>query len=140
MDRSEILQRFEQWLDAALAGEAPPQGIPAELLAADTAPESSPTDWHTMWEAMTALTQEVKLQGRAFKQLSETLAAEAERRGRKESLGALLESAKGCCAAWKRRAAIKSCGPAFGTASSPGAGARWSTHSVWCALWRMVTA
>jgi molecular chaperone GrpE len=44
-----------------------------------------------MWAAMTALTQEVKLQGRAFQRLSETLAAEAERRGRKESLGALLE-------------------------------------------------
>ena len=90
MDRSEILQRFEHWLDGALAEEDPPQGIPAEILAGDEA-ESSPTDWYTMWAAVTALTQEVKLQGRAFKQLSETLAAEAERRGRKESLGALLE-------------------------------------------------
>ena len=90
MDRSEILQRFERWLDGALAEEDPPQGIPAEILAGDQ-PESSPTDWYTMWAAVTALTQEVKLQGRAFKQLNETLAAEAERRGRKESLGALLE-------------------------------------------------
>ena len=90
MDRSQILQRFTQWLDSALAEEEPPQGIPAEILAGDTA-ESSPTDWYTMWAAVTALTQEVKLQGRAFKQLSESLAAEAERRGRKESLGALLE-------------------------------------------------
>jgi molecular chaperone GrpE len=90
MDRSEILQRFEQWLDSALAEEDPPQGIPAEILAADTA-ECAPTDWYTMWAAVTALTQEVKLQGRAFKQLSESLGAEAERRGRKEALGALLE-------------------------------------------------
>ena len=90
MDRSEILQRFEQWLDGALAEEDPPQGIPAEILAGEPA-ESAPTDWYTMWSAVTALTQEVKLQGRAFKQLSENLAAEAERRGRKESLGALLE-------------------------------------------------
>jgi molecular chaperone GrpE len=90
MDRTEILQRFEQWLDSALAEEDPPQGIPAEILAGDTA-ETTPTDWYTMWAAVTALTQEVKLQGRAFKQLSESLAAEAERRGRKESLGALLE-------------------------------------------------
>src|SRR5262249_3211122 len=52
---------------------------------------SSLTDWHTIWAAMTTLTQEIKLQGRAFKQLSESLATEAERRGRKESLGALLE-------------------------------------------------
>jgi len=91
MDRSEILQRFEQWLDTAMAAEDPPQGIPAEILAADAAQESIPTDWYTMWAAMTALTQEVKLQGRAFKQMSESLSAEGERRGRKESLGALLE-------------------------------------------------
>src|SRR2546423_7057960 len=90
MDRSEILQRFEQWLDTAIAEESPPQGIPAEIMAGDAPPESSPTDWYTMWAAMTALTQEVKLQGRAFKQLSETLAAEAERRGRKEAPCGLL--------------------------------------------------
>jgi molecular chaperone GrpE len=91
MERTEILQRFERWLDAAMAEEDPPQGIPDEILAGDAAPETSPTDWYAMWAATTALTQEVKLQGRAFKQLSETHAAEAERRGRKESLGALLE-------------------------------------------------
>src|ERR1700733_14711624 len=91
MDRSEIVQRFERWLDSAMAEETQPQGIPAELLSGDTEPESSPTDWLTIWSAMTELTQEVKLQGRAFKQMSETLTADAERRGRKESLGALLE-------------------------------------------------
>ena len=91
MDRSEILQRFEQLLDTAMAEEGPPPGIPPEILAGDAAPESSPTDWHTIWAAMTTLPQEVKRQGRAFKQLTEGLAAEAERRGRKESLGALLE-------------------------------------------------
>jgi hypothetical protein len=91
MDRTEILQRFEQWLDTAMADEEAPPGIPAEILAGDQAPESSPTDWHTVWAAMTALTQEIKLQGRAFKQLSESLAADAERRGRKESLAGLLE-------------------------------------------------
>jgi len=91
MDRSQILQRFEQLLDTAMAEEGPPLGIPLEILAGDAAPESSLTDWHTIWAAMTTLTQEIKLQGRAFKQLSESLATEAERRGRKESLGALLE-------------------------------------------------
>src|SRR5258708_3810186 len=92
MDRSEILQRFEQWLDSATAEEVPPPGIPPEILAGDSAPaENGPTDWYTMWAAMTALTQEVKLQGRAFRQLSEALTTEGERRGRKESLGALLE-------------------------------------------------
>ena len=91
MDRSEILKRFEQFLDTAMAEEGPPPGIPPEILAGDAALESSLTDWHTIWAAMTTLTQEIKLQGRAFKQLSESVAAEAERRGRKESLGALLE-------------------------------------------------
>ena len=90
MDRSEILQRFERWLDTALA-EDPPQGIPTEILTSDPAQESPPMDWYTMWSAITAVTQEVKLQGRAFKQLSENLAAEGERRGRRESLEALLE-------------------------------------------------
>jgi len=91
MDRAEILRRFEEWLDATLADEGPPPGIPAEILTGEAAARSSPTDWYTMWAAVTAVTQEVKLQGRAFKQLSETLAADAERRGRKESLAGLLE-------------------------------------------------
>ena len=38
-DRGEILQRFEQWLDVALAEEGPPQGIPAEILSGDAEPE-----------------------------------------------------------------------------------------------------
>lgn len=92
MDRSEILRRFEQCLDAALAEECPPPGIPAELLAAgETAGEAAPMDWYTMWASVTALTQEVRLQGRAFKQMSETLTGDVERRSRKESLGGLLE-------------------------------------------------
>ncbi|HEY6351854.1 MAG TPA: nucleotide exchange factor GrpE [Candidatus Angelobacter sp.] len=92
IDRSEILGRFEAWLDSAMAEEEPPQGIPAEILAGEkSSAESDPTDLYTMWAAVTALTQEVKLQGRAFKQLSESLAREAERRSRKEILDALLE-------------------------------------------------
>jgi len=91
MDRAEILRRFEQYLDSALAEEEPPAGIPAEILCGDDAAQSSATDWFTMWSAVTALTQEVKLQGRAFKQLGETLTADTERRTRKESLTGLLE-------------------------------------------------
>jgi molecular chaperone GrpE len=95
MDRNDILRRFEECLDAALTGEDPPHGIPREILDAcgnAESAESSPTDQYAMWAAVTALTQEVKLQGRAFKQMSETLAGDAERRGRKESLGAILET------------------------------------------------
>ena len=76
MDRDEILRRFE-----AMAGcahwreEDPPRGIPAEILAGRCRGGESTVDWYTMWAAITALTQEVKLQGRGFKQLGETLAA-----------------------------------------------------------------
>lgn len=91
-DRTEILHRFEDWLDSALSEEAPPSGIPRELLTgeSDGAP-SAPTDLHAMWAAITALTQEVKLQSRTFKQMSDTLVRDTERRTRKEVLDSLLE-------------------------------------------------
>jgi molecular chaperone GrpE len=44
-----------------------------------------------MWAAITALTQEVKLQSRTFKQMSDTLVRDTERRTRKEVLDSLLE-------------------------------------------------
>ena len=82
MDREEILHRFEAWLDNVLAAEEPPQGIDAELLSALTveaeAGADGKCDLYSMWAAVTALTQEVKLQGRTFKQLSETLAPVAD--------------------------------------------------------------
>ncbi|MBI4876278.1 MAG: nucleotide exchange factor GrpE [Acidobacteria bacterium] len=91
-DRSEILGRLEQWLDSALEREEPPPGLPAEILTGEEAPEeSSPTDLYTMWAAVTALTQEVKLQGRAFKQLSETMEREFERRADQQTLDGLLD-------------------------------------------------
>jgi hypothetical protein len=34
MSREEILRRFEEWLDGALAAEEPPRGVDAEILAA----------------------------------------------------------------------------------------------------------
>ena len=82
MDREEISRRFEAWLDSVLAAEEPPQGIAAELLSALTVEAGASTDGqcdlYSMWAAVTALTQEVKLQGRTFKQLSETLAPVAD--------------------------------------------------------------
>ena len=82
MDREEILRRFEAWLDGVLAAEEPPRGIAAELLSALTveagASANGQCDLYSMWAAVTALTQEVKLQGRTFKQLSETLAPVAD--------------------------------------------------------------
>lgn len=82
LEREEILRRFEVWLDGVLAAEEPPQGITAELLsslAAETEVSANGRcDLYSIWAAVTALTQEIKLQGRSFKQLSETLAPLAD--------------------------------------------------------------
>jgi hypothetical protein len=77
-----ILQRFAGWLDDVLAEEKPLEGIAAQLLAElydqktpdRRDPRAETYDLHSTWSAMTALTQEIKLQGRAFKQLSEKMA------------------------------------------------------------------
>jgi molecular chaperone GrpE (heat shock protein) len=101
--RERIIRSFEAWLDRSIADEQPPQGLTAGLLAAlengDPLPplESEQTgsrgcDFYSLWAAMTALTQEVRLQGRTFKQLNETLnrsaqsleASAAETRGGRE--------------------------------------------------------
>ena len=108
LEREEILRRFEVWLDGVLAAEEAPQGITAELLSA-LATETGVSangrcDLYSIWAAVTALTQEIKLQGRSFKQLSETLAPladlapqlpemhrEAQERARREMLDVLLD-------------------------------------------------
>jgi len=90
-----ILQRFAKWLDDVLAEEKPLEGVAAELLAelhdgkdSDTAgPRDGANDLHSTWSAMTALIQEIKLQGRAFKQISEKMAPFA---GLDESIDKLL--------------------------------------------------
>ena len=110
MSRAEILRRFEEWLDGALAAEEPPRGVDAEILAAmagdsEGLARPAPTAAYSLWAAMTALTQEVKLQGRSFKELNDTLGSQAnrmaerqrellretERRCRKEVLGVLID-------------------------------------------------
>jgi molecular chaperone GrpE len=109
MSREEILRRFEAWLDGAVASEEPPCGMEAEILAAITGAASEgrdPADAYSLRSAMTALTQEVRLQGRSFKELNETLGSQAkrmaererdllvretERRCRKEVLGVLID-------------------------------------------------
>ena len=76
-----ILQRFATWLDDVLAEEKPLEGVAAELLSelydgrdSNTAgPAEGTFDLHSTWSALTALTQEIKLQGRAFKQLSDKM-------------------------------------------------------------------
>ena len=122
-DRGEVLRRFESLLDSALAAETPPAEVDAEILASvlgDSVPDYASNqagglrcDSYTLWAAMTALTQEIKLQGRAFQELNLTLTAqtekiaeelrvvyaerertllrEAERRCRREILGTLID-------------------------------------------------
>ena len=85
--RAEIVRRFETLLDSALAGEEPPAGIDAEILESvmhgnDSAGDSMGArdcDSYALWAAMTALTQEIKLQGRAFQELNRTLTGQAEK-------------------------------------------------------------
>jgi len=84
--RAQILRRFETWLDEALARESPPGGLAAEILDAlaegpDREPEAQPDtpDLYSLHSAMTFLTQEVKLQGRTFRQLSDTLSPLVEK-------------------------------------------------------------
>jgi hypothetical protein len=122
-DREEIVRRFEALLDAALASENPPAGIDVDILesvlndspdqAAKDEDNARACDSYALWAAMTALTQEIKLQGRAFQELNRTLTAqtekiadelravyaereralrrETERRSRRDVLGALID-------------------------------------------------
>ncbi len=89
IDRQTILRHFEAWLDEALAAEEPPEGLAAEFLEAvhwDGSPERERlSDSYSTWEALTAATHEVRLQSRAFKELSATLRPVAELPGRVES-------------------------------------------------------
>ena len=88
-DREEIVRRFEALLDAALSSENPPAGIDADILesvlnhSADRAAKDQDNaracDSYALWAAMTALTQEIKLQGRAFQELNRTLTAQTEK-------------------------------------------------------------
>jgi molecular chaperone GrpE len=91
-ERERIVRGFEAWLDRYLDGpaaeEEPPLGLTPELLSAledgdplpplEGAQLRNGCDLYSLWAAMTALAQEVRLQGRTFKQLHETLLENAE--------------------------------------------------------------
>jgi GrpE len=82
-ERERLMRGFEIWLDNALADETPPSGLTAGLLSALQSGEPLPRvedgfDLYSLWSAMTALTQEVRLQGRTFKQLKDTLSRSLE--------------------------------------------------------------
>ncbi|MGC9225311.1 MAG: nucleotide exchange factor GrpE [Terracidiphilus sp.] len=82
--RERMLRNFAAWLDRALEEEQPPEGLTPELLSALRSGEPLPplddahatvqgSDLYSLWSAMTTLAQEVRVQGRLFKQLNETL-------------------------------------------------------------------
>ena len=73
--RARLAAQFDAWLERALAEEAPPDGIESDLLAELENGNTRPrVDLYTVFAGLTALTQEVKLQGRSFKGLTETVA------------------------------------------------------------------
>jgi len=84
--RERILRGFEAWLDRALVGEEPLQGVAADLLAVlergdPLPPIEGHCDLYSLWSAMTALSQEIKLQSRTFRQLNDTLSQTTESSG-----------------------------------------------------------
>lgn len=94
--RARIVRRFETWLDDVLEGDQPIEGISAEILAqleADPAACESQAaaaggDLYSLWSAVIALSEETRLQGRAFKQLHESL---TPMQGLVESVGSMLQ-------------------------------------------------
>ena len=85
--REQIVSRFEKWLDEVLAREEPPEGVEAEILSAlatgasEAEQARDETSSYALWSALTALSQEIKLQGRAFKELAATLDSQSVRTG-----------------------------------------------------------
>jgi molecular chaperone GrpE len=79
--RERILRRFETWLDDVLENEEPIQGIAAEILeqlecdpaAGESRGAEAGCDLYALWSTVTAMTEETRLQGRAFKQLHDSL-------------------------------------------------------------------
>jgi len=77
--RARLMAAVGEWIDRMLDGEPPPEGLPRQLLAEaqaalDQPPPEEPGDLYTLASALTGLSGEVGLQGRAFKHVSETLA------------------------------------------------------------------
>jgi molecular chaperone GrpE len=76
--REEIMRRFASYLDQALAEEEDAPGVGAEILARvadDQSDAAEVGDLYAVWAELTAVTQEVKLQSRGFKQLHEAVTA-----------------------------------------------------------------
>ncbi len=90
--RRRLVSQFETWLDRMAQGEPPPDGIPEELLAdALETPEAGDalgSDLYTLFAGLTTLSGEIRLQGRAFKQMADVLAPTAQVPGRLDRIEA----------------------------------------------------
>lgn len=75
LDRQALLDKFNQLLDTAFETEAPLNGLDQDFLQSleNDAGESAGHDLYSLWCAMTSLSQEVRIQGRLFKQLNDSL-------------------------------------------------------------------
>ncbi|MEQ8763635.1 MAG: nucleotide exchange factor GrpE [Planctomycetota bacterium] len=69
--RAHWIAQIDAKLDEALAEDPPPEGIDPAWL--EELNERAETDLYTFTSALTALTQEIKLQGRSFQKLEESL-------------------------------------------------------------------
>jgi molecular chaperone GrpE len=89
--RERMVRNFAAWLDRVVEDEKLPEGLPAELLTALQNEEALPplegtpsagqgSDLYSLWSAMTTLAQEVRMQGRLFKQLNETVIQDLQSR------------------------------------------------------------
>ena len=72
--RARLMRRFEVWLDEVLADESAPEGLAKEILdrlQTDESPanETESTDLYSLCSALTALTEETRVQGRSVKEL-----------------------------------------------------------------------
>ncbi|MBI3923961.1 MAG: nucleotide exchange factor GrpE [Armatimonadetes bacterium] len=66
------------WLEEALAEEEVPPGIPDRIWQGLERNQDRRFDLHSLWSGLTGLTQEVKLQSRAFHKLQSTLGSIGE--------------------------------------------------------------
>ncbi|MGC8549488.1 MAG: nucleotide exchange factor GrpE [Acidobacteriaceae bacterium] len=84
-ERERLVSNFAVWLDRALENEHAPEGLMPEVLAVLRDGEPLPplhgmdaagqgSDLYSLWSSIVTLTQEVRVQGRLFKQLNETVA------------------------------------------------------------------
>lgn len=77
--RGQLLRQFEQWLDRMLGDQLPPEGLPVEFMeqaqAAFGESGQQAADLYTVFSSLTALAGEIRLQGRAFARLTDTLAS-----------------------------------------------------------------